>query len=81
MFPWGSSPCLRLNLAAAVWDMTLKFFLRFLCITVCLLKFRPLLVSERDTIRGVQIRAGAVYIYICMYGGTCAIIVVHATHT
>ena len=22
--------------------------------------------SERDTIRGVQIRAGAVYIYICM---------------
>ena len=31
--------------------------------------------SKRDTIRGVQIRAGAVY------GGTCAIIVVHATHT
>ena len=25
-----------------------------------------LLASERDTIRGVQIRAGAVYIYICM---------------
>ena len=24
----------------------------------------------RDTIRGVQIRAGAVYIYIYMYGGT-----------
>ena len=39
--------------------------------------------SERDTIRGVQIRAGAVYIYIyiCMYGGTYAIIVAHATHT
>ena len=42
-----------------------------------------LLVSERDTIRGVQIRAGAVYIYIYiyMYGGTCAIIVAHATNT
>ena len=29
-----------------------------------------LLVSERseqDTIRGVQIRAGAVYVYICIY--------------
>ena len=41
--------------------------------------------SERDTIRGVQIRAGAVYIYIYiyiyMYGGTYAIIVAHATHT
>ena len=36
--------------------------------------------SERDTIRGVQIRAGAVYVYnICME--TCAIIVAHATHT
>ena len=31
--------------------------------------------SERDTIRGVQIRAGAVYIYIYMYGGTYALIV------
>ena len=42
--------------------------------------FSPLLASERserDTIRGVQIRAGAVY----MYGGTYAIIVAHATHT
>ena len=31
--------------------------------------------SERDTIRGVQTRAGAVriYIYIYMYGGTYAI--------
>ena len=39
--------------------------------------------SERDTIRGVQIRAGAVYIYIYIYiyGGTCAIIVAHATYT
>ena len=37
--------------------------------------------SERDTIRGVQIRAGAVYIYIYMYGSTYAIIVAHATHT
>ena len=38
--------------------------------------------SERDTIRGVQIRADAVriYIYIYMYGGTCAIIVAHATY-
>ena len=27
--------------------------------------------SERDTIRGVQIRAGVVYVYICIYGGTC----------
>ena len=35
--------------------------------------------SERDTIMGVQIRAGAVYIY--MYGGTYAILVAHATHT
>ena len=35
--------------------------------------------SERDTIRGVQIRAGGVYVY--MYGGTCAIIVAHATYT
>ena len=44
----------------------------------------PLLASERserDTIRGVQIRAGAVYIYIYMYGGTYAIIVAHATYT
>ena len=38
------------------------------------------LASERDTIRGVQIRAGAVRIYIYMYGGTYVIIVVHATH-
>ena len=39
--------------------------------------------SERDTIRGVQVRAGAVYIYmyIYMYGGTYAIIVAHATYT
>ena len=39
--------------------------------------------SERDTIRGVQIRAGAIYIYIYiyMYGGTYATIVAHATHT
>ena len=43
--------------------------------------------SERDTIRGVQIRAGAVYIYIYiyiyiyMYGGTYTIIVAHDTHT
>ena len=38
--------------------------------------------SERDSIRGVQIRAGAVYIYIYIYiyGGTYAIIVAHATH-
>ena len=35
-------------------------------------------MSEQDTIRGVQIRAGAVYnvyIYIRMYVGTCSIIV------
>ena len=41
--------------------------------------------SERDTIRGVQIRAGAVriyiYIYIYMYGGTYVIIVAHAMQT
>ena len=37
--------------------------------------------SERDTIRGVQIRAGVVYIYTHMYGGTCATLVAHATHT
>ena len=37
--------------------------------------------SERDTIRGVQIPAGAVYIYICVYAGTYAIIVAHAMHT
>ena len=37
--------------------------------------------SERDTIRGVQIRAGAVRIYIYMYGGTYAILVAHATYT
>ena len=37
--------------------------------------------SERDTIRGVQIRACAVYIYIYMFEGTYAIIVAHATHT
>ena len=39
-------------------------------------------VEIRDTIRGVQIRAGAVYIYIYiyMYGGTYAIIVAHATY-
>ena len=38
--------------------------------------------SERDTIRGVQIRAGAVRIciYIYMYGGTYVIIVAHAMH-
>ena len=40
--------------------------------------------SERDTIRGVQIRADAVrvyiYIYIYIYGSTCAIIVAHATY-
>ena len=39
-----------------------------------------LLASERDTIRVVQFRAGAVYIFVSMYEGTCAIIVVHATH-
>ena len=39
--------------------------------------------SERDTIRGVQIRACVVriYIYVCMYGGTYVIMVVHAMHT
>ena len=39
--------------------------------------------SERDIIRGVQIRAGAVriYIYIYMYGGTYVILVAHATYT
>ena len=30
--------------------------------------------SERETIRGVQIRAGAVRIYIYMYGGTYVIL-------
>ena len=35
--------------------------------------------SERDTIRGVQVRADAVRIYMC--GGTYAIIVAHATYT
>ena len=34
--------------------------------------------SEQDTIRGVQIRAGAVYIYI--YGCSCSIIVAHAMY-
>ena len=46
--------------------------------------FKTLLASERserDTIRGVQIRAGAVHIYIYVYGDTYAIIVAHATHT
>ena len=37
--------------------------------------------AKQDTIGGVQIRAGAVYIYIYMYGGTCSIIVAHATYT
>ena len=41
--------------------------------------FAELLASEQDTIRGVQIRAGAVRVY--MYGGTYAIIVAHATYT
>ena len=41
--------------------------------------FPHLLASERDTIRGVQFRVDAVRIYIYMYGGTCAIIVAHAT--
>ena len=36
--------------------------------------------SERDTIRGVQIRACAVHC-IYMYGGTYAILVAHAMHT
>ena len=44
-----------------------------------------LLVSERDTIRCIQIRAGAVYVYIYMciymYGSTCAIIVEYVMHT
>ena len=41
------------------------------------------LASARDTIRGVQIQAGAVYVYIYIYmhGGTCGIIVVHAMYT
>ena len=37
--------------------------------------------SERDTIRGVQIRAGAVRIYIYMYGSTYVILVAHVTYT
>ena len=37
--------------------------------------------SEQDTIRGVQVRAGALHIYIYMYGGTYAIIVAHAKFT
>ena len=40
-----------------------------------------LVIGERDTIRGVQIRADAVRIYIYMYGGTCAIIIAHITCT
>ena len=39
------------------------------------------LVENTDTIRGVQIGAGAVYVYIYGYGGAFAIIVVHAMHT
>ena len=31
--------------------------------------------------RGVQIGAGAVCVYIYMYGGTCSIKVAHATYT
>ena len=38
-----------------------------------------LLASELNTIRGVQIQAGAICIYI--YIGMCAIIVLHATYT
>ena len=38
-------------------------------------------IYERDTIRGVKIRAGAVYVYIYMYGGTCGIRVARAMHT
>ena len=37
------------------------------------------IIGERATIRGVQIRAGAVHIY--MYGGSYVIIVAHAAHT
>ena len=52
-------------------------------------RYYILLASERDTIRGVQIRADAVRIYIYiyvwniyiyMYGSTCAILVAHATY-
>ena len=45
------------------------------------INFRSVIGEERDTIRGVQIRAGAVYVYIYGYGGTCSIIVVHAKNT
>ena len=46
---------------------------------ICIPTFTYGLIRERDTIRGVQVRAGAVYIYV--YGGMCAIIVAHAMHT
>ena len=34
----------------------------------------------RHYLRGVQIRAGMVYTYICVHEGTCAVIVAHATY-
>ena len=41
-----------------------------------------LLASETSKIRDVYIRTGEVYVFVCVYmcGGTCTIIVVHATH-
>ena len=59
-----------------------RLYVQYIRICTCLLASER---SERDTIRGVQIRACAVYIYIYiyiyMYGGTYAILVAHATHT
>ena len=53
-------------------------------ITLFMLDYLGYIIGERVKrarhIRGVQIRAGAVYIYINMYGGTCAIIVAHAKY-
>ena len=42
-----------------------------------LVEVQTIYIIGEYTIRGIQIRAGAIYIYI--YGRTCAIIVVHAT--
>ena len=46
---------------------------------ICIPTFCKWTNSRARHYQGVQVRAGVVYIYV--YGGTCAIIVVHATHT
>ena len=48
--------------------------------SVLVFSIDPQHIGERDTIKGVQIRAGAVYICVYMFGGGHVTIVAYAIY-